>query len=62
MKVRDPREYHPHRKDGLDRNLRRLNEADFRAGSRCTCDDCVAKYEDSRKYLGDIIKLWGGRK
>lgn len=47
---RDPREYHPHRQDGLDRNLRRLNEADYRAGYRCTCADCVSKYEDSREW------------
>jgi hypothetical protein len=48
---RDTRAYHPHRKDGLDRNLTRLNEADWRVGCRCTCPDCVSKYQDSRDYL-----------
>ena len=47
---RDARAYHPHRTDGLDRNLRRINEADFLAGTRCTCTDCCEKYEDSRKH------------
>ena len=56
---RDPRAYHPHRKDGLDRNLRRLNEADYLAGYRCTCDDCVRQYEDSRAYLRFVNRrLW----
>lgn len=58
----DRRIYHPHRKDGLDRNLRRLNEADYLAGSRCTCDDCLLKYEDSRKHLRSIELCLGGRK
>lgn len=52
----NPREYHPHRADGLDRNLRIINQADFEAGCRCTCQDCLAKYEDSRAAL----RLWGG--
>ncbi len=59
---RDPRQYHPHRKDGLDRNLTRLNSADFLAGSRCTCDDCCTHYEDSREHLKFILLCCGGRK
>jgi hypothetical protein len=60
--TRDPRAYHPHRKDGLDRNLGRLNEADFRAGARCTCDECIANYADSREHLKFIELCLGGRK
>lgn len=60
--ARDPRQYHPHRKDGLDKNLRRLNEADFLAGARCTCEDCCAKYADSREHLKFIELCMGGRK
>ena len=40
--------YHPHRLDGLDRNLRKINRADWINGVRCTCADCCAKYESSR--------------
>jgi hypothetical protein len=58
----DPRQYHPHRKDGLDRNLRRINEADFLAGTRCTCAECVDQYEESRKHLEFIMQCRGGRK
>lgn len=47
---RDPRAYHPHRADGLDKNLTRLNEADFESGFRCTCDSCCSLYEDSRQW------------
>ena len=32
--------YHPHRSDGLDRNLRKLNKADWDNGFRCTCKAC----------------------
>ena len=59
---RDPRQYHPHRKDGLDRNLTRINEADFRAGTRCTCDDCLSKYADSREHRKFIDLCMGGPK
>jgi hypothetical protein len=59
---RDPRAYHPHRVDGLDRNLHRINENDFLAGTRCTCDNCVARYADSRKHLDFIMTCRGGRK
>jgi hypothetical protein len=44
------RVYHPHRDDGLDRNLRLLNRNDFLSGMRCTCPDCLLKYADSREY------------
>lgn len=40
--------YHPTRPDGLDRNLRKLNRADWDRGCRCVCTDCCAKYESSR--------------
>mgnify|MGYP001616628606 CR=1 FL=1 len=43
VSVGDPRDYHPHRTDGLDRNLHRLNEADVSAGMRCTCNKCVIR-------------------
>ena len=54
-----PRHYHPHRPDGLDRNLTRLNEADYLAGTRCTCDDCVRQYEDCRRYRNTCIVMGG---
>ena len=42
--------YHPHRPDGLDRNLRKLNKADWEYSIRCTCKACCASYESSRKH------------
>ena len=42
--------YHPHRLDGLDRNLRKLNKADWENGFRCTCEECCSTYESSRKH------------
>lgn len=59
--VRDPRAYHPHRKDGLDGNLTRLNDADYRAGRRCTCDVCLRQYEDARAYLRFLMASKGGQ-
>jgi hypothetical protein len=56
---RDPRAYHPHRTDGLDRNLHRLNEADFLSGMRCTCTDCLSKYEDSREWKRRTVSIRG---
>ena len=32
--------YYPHRSDGLDHNLRKLNKADWDNGFRCTCKAC----------------------
>ncbi len=57
-----PYDYHPHRKDGLDKHLRRINENDFRAGTRCTCPDCCAKYEECRAHRQFILRCgrhWG---
>lgn len=58
----DKRQYHPHRADGLDRNLTRINEADSQAGALCTCADCVREYEDCRRYKNTLIFMgWGTR-
>lgn len=40
-------EYHPHDPTGCDRNLRKLNYADWLSGFRCTCDDCCQKFKSS---------------
>ena len=48
--------YHPTRKDGFDRNLRKLNFLDFLHGVRCICDKCCEKFESSRKYKKQIDK------
>lgn len=54
---RDPYAYHSHRADGLDCNLQRLNEADYREGRRCTCDDCLHRYADCREYRKQLQVL-----
>jgi hypothetical protein len=46
--------YHPTRKDGLDRNLRRINRADWLNGIRCVCPDCRNRYQSSRDYATRI--------
>ena len=43
-------EYHPTRVDGLDRNLRKLNRADWNDGYRCICKACCEDYESSRRH------------
>ena len=43
-------EYHPTRVDGLDRNLRKLNRADWNDGFRCICKACCEAYESSRNH------------
>ena len=43
------REYHPHRADGRDRNLRELNLNDFLAGMRCTCERCQETFPEARE-------------
>lgn len=48
--------YHPTRKDRLDRNLRKLNRADWNNGVRCVCPECREKYESSRIYAERIRK------
>jgi hypothetical protein len=40
----DPRAYHPHREDGLDTNLTRVNAADYLEGYRCNCPMCVRAF------------------
>lgn len=50
----DPRDYHPSRPDGSDRNLRYINLADFNAGARCICTSCVEKYLDCCKYKNQL--------
>lgn len=64
MSFEDRYEYHPHRKDGLDKNLRRLNGADYRVGARCTCEECLNLYEDSRKWARTIAvtRGWKGER
>ena len=50
-------EYHPTRVDGLDRNLRKLNRADWNNGYRCICKACCEAYESSRNH-----RQWAKRK
>ena len=48
-------EYHPTRVDGLDRNLRELNRADWNNGYRCICKACCEAYVSRLNHI-DLIK------
>lgn len=52
----DEHTYHPTRKDGSDRNLRKINRADWLNGWRCVCPECQKQFQSSRDYAARIAR------